>query len=190
MKKIHRIFFVFCCILSQISIAQTSGLFNDPEAARQFFDGREYDVPGYGSITFEFNKSATKNSEDARMRDGSYDEMVDLIFDVSVKRKDSKKKDKGDYQVSMVIYLQSDGNINENPNQGYSMDFTLARQIIYPIKGFPSFYTVFSDGDLYFMKYDYKHYSFDEYKLLKLKEKNTLKDVEIQYIKCSSLQKK
>jgi hypothetical protein len=167
------------------SFGQSNNLFNNPEAAKTFFDGKIYEVPSYGTLTFSLNKALTKLEADKRVKDGSYDELVDLVFDVSVKRNNVKKKDKGDYKVSMTIYLTEEDDPDADPNKGYSMDFTLSRQIIYPIKGFPSQYTVFADGDLFFWKYEYKKYTFEEYKRIKLEKKNTQSETKLTLIQCN-----
>jgi hypothetical protein len=187
MKNLIFVFFALCGVTV---FGQSEGLFNNPEAAEAFFNGRVYEVPGYGTITFRLNKLATRNDAERRERDGSSDEMVDLIFDVAVKRKDARRKDKGDYMVDVVIYLSENGDPDMDPNKGYVMDFSLVRNIVYPIKGFPSQFFVFSDGDLYFQKYNYKQYSFEEYKKIILQQENRIKDVKIEYVRCNSLMKK
>lgn len=170
-----------------IGISQSSNLFSDPEAAKTFFDGKVYEVPNYGTLTFSLNKSLTKDEAERSMRERSYDEQVKLVFDVSVKRNNVKKKDKGDYNVYMIIYISEKDDPDADPNQGYSMDFTLKRQIIYPIKGFPSQYTVFADGDLYYQKFEYKKYTFQEYKEMRIKKINPSSNVSISYIQCKTL---
>ena len=174
-------------LIPTIGLSQSSNLFSNPEAAKTFFDGKVYEVPNYGTLTFTLNKSLTKDEEEKSIRDKSYDEQVKLVFDVSVKRSNVKKKDKGDYNVYMTIYISEKDDPDTDPNQGYAMDFTLKRQIIYPIKGFPSQYTVFSDGDLYYHKYDYKKYTFQEYKEMQIKRINPASSVTISYIQCKTL---
>ncbi len=187
MKNLILVFFTF---LGFAAFGQVGGLFNNPRAAEEFFNGRVYEVPEFGTITFKLNKTATRNSVEGRERDGSADEIVDLVFDVAVKRKDARKKDKGDYMVNIKIYLSENGDPDTDPNKGFAMDFSLVRNIVYPIKGFPSLYTVFADGDMYYQKYTYKQYSLEEYKNIILKLENRNKDLKVEYVRCNSLVKK
>ena len=179
--------FLFIALLSSVcAFGQGNNLFNNPEEAKTFFDGKIYEIPSYGTLTFSLNKAVTKLEADKSIKDGSYDEQVRLVFDVAVKRNNVKKKDKGDYKVMMTIYITDDDDPDTDPNKGYSMDFVLQRQIIYPIKGFPSQYTVFSDGDLYYWKYEYKKYTFEEYKKIKLEKLNTLSEMKLSLVQCNS----
>jgi len=180
MRKIVVLFL----LVSSAVFSQNTSLFSNPEAAKSFFEGKIYEVPGYGTLTFTLNKSATKIEAEKSMNDQSYDEQVKLVFDVSVKRNNVKKKDKGDYTVYMTIYLSDKDDPDTDPNMGYAMDFILKRQVIYPIKGFPAFYTIFSDGDLYYQKWIYEKYTFEEYKEIRLKKMDVFANLQINLIQC------
>lgn len=176
----------FCFILiSFISFGQSDDLFRDPERAKEFFDGRKYEVPGYGTLTLTLNKAQTNREADKRKEMKADDEEVELVFDVTVKRLNAKKKDKGDYKVNILIYLTENDDPDVDPNRGMHIDFSLMRQIIYPIKGFPSQYTIFADGDLYYWKATYKKYTLNDYKKIKLQavDTNNMYNVEKVYSK-------
>ncbi len=177
----------FCFILiSFVSFGQSDDLFRDPERAKEFFDGRKYEVPGYGTLTLTLNKAQTNREADKRKEMKADDEEVELVFDVTVKRLNAKKKDKGDYKVNILIYLTEKDDPDTDPNRGMYVDFSLMRQIIFPIKGFPSLYTIFADGDLYFWKLTYKKYSLADFKRIKLQtvDSSSAQDIEKVYTKC------
>jgi hypothetical protein len=115
-------------------------------------------------IKFEYNKSDTKRMKESRIKDGADDEMADLIFDVSIKRNQSRRRDKTGYKIEINVNLKDPENLDSDPNEGYMNSFMLARNVIYPIKGFPSIFNLFADGDLYYMKVRYKKMPFNEFK--------------------------
>jgi hypothetical protein len=64
----------------------------------------------------------------------------------------------------MRINLRDSENAESNPTSEYVNSFLLARNVVYPIKGFPAYYYLFADGELYFSKVNWKNISFSEYK--------------------------
>lgn len=62
---------------------------------------------------------------------------------------------------SLTFYLESQSTYSEN---NVVNSFFLARNVIYPIKGFPAYYYLFADGELYFSKINWKSITFGEYK--------------------------
>jgi hypothetical protein len=150
--------------LSLSGYTQTQNLFSDPEKIKDFLDGKTYTIPNYGTITFEYNNSDTRKMRESRIKDGADDEMFDLTFNVSIKRNKSKRREKGGYKIELKIdsneYLEGE----QNPSKKYIQSFYLMRNIIYPIKDFPYYYTLFADGDLYYVETKYKDISLNEYK--------------------------
>jgi hypothetical protein len=144
--------------------AQSPNIFSSPESIVDFLDGKTYIIPDYGMIKFEYNKSDTKRMKESRIKDGADDEMADLIFDVSIKRNQSRRRDKTGYKIEINVNLKDPENLDSDPNEGYMNSFMLARNVIYPIKGFPSIFNLFADGDLYYMKVRYKKMPFNEFK--------------------------
>ena len=194
-NKIHNTFKItrlFCLLLIYSSgynsrlIGQIENVFKDPEATKALLHDREYEIPNYGTVKFKINKAQTKYWEEAHQKDGSSDEVVEITFDAVIKRSNSKKRDKGDYRADIRLNLDEGEDVCVNPNKYYTMDFTIMREIIYPVKGFPYMFTLFADGDLYYWKFDYKKYSFEEYKSKKLADQNFL-DKEMRYslVKCN-----
>ena len=186
-------FVFYCCLvllIMPLSInSQSENLFNDPEATKDFFNGKVYEVPNFGTLTFKYNKAATKAAAERHEKSNAADEVVDLVFDIAIKRNNKKKKDKGDYRVEIRINLDEKEDINTNPNKDLCFEFSILRESIYPIKGFPDNYVMFSDGDLYFRKFDYKKYSLKEYKAKKLNSNNMDpdSDVKVTLIQCKPL---
>ena len=129
-------------------IGQIENVFKDPEATKALLHDREYEIPNYGTVKFKINKAQTKYWEEAHQKDGSSDEVVEITFDAIVKRSNSKKRDKGDYRADIRIKLDESEDVCVDPNKHYAMDFSIMREIIYPVKGFPYMFTLFADGDL------------------------------------------
>ena len=105
-----------------------------------------------------------------------------LVFDVSVKRNDAKRKDKNDYLIEIEIPSTEYDDID--PNSTYSKSFQIysgknSSSAFFPITGFPSNYHLFADGELYYGKKSYKKMPFLEYK------KNILNDINHIYPKKS-----
>jgi hypothetical protein len=176
--------------------AQTPNIFSSPDAIKNYLDGKTYIIPEYGIIKFEFNNSDTKKMRESRIKDGADDELVDLIFDVSIKRNQSKKRDKTGYKIEMKINLSDEDSDDGDPTESYFNYFFLARNVIYPIKKFPAFYYLFADGDLYYIKMNYKKMPFSEFKENLINKKNVfqLSSVENDYrtssfVKCISISK-
>lgn len=163
-----RITFIVLTILffAKASFGQSPNIFESPNVLKEFLDKKTYIVPEYGTIRFDFNNSDTKRMRDSRERDGADDEVVDLIFDVTIKKNQSRRKEKTGYKIEMKIDLRDPENKDSNPSSEYVNSFLLARNIIYPIKGFPAFYHLFADGELYFSQVNWKNVPFNEFKSL------------------------
>lgn len=146
------------------SFGQSPNVFESPNMLKEFLDKKTYIVPEYGTIRFDFNNSDTKRMRDSRERDGADDEVVDLIFDVTIKKNQSRRKEKTGYKIEMRIDLRDPENTDSNPTSEFVNSFLLARNVVYPIKGFPSYYHLFADGELYFSKVSWKTVPFSEYK--------------------------
>lgn len=173
-------------IISIHSIAQSRNIFESKESVKNFLDGKKYLVPEYGSLKFDYNSRETKKWAELREKDKTDDEKIDVVFDISVKRNAAKKKDRGDYQVSLQIDLSDPEGQNYSPVLSYANSFFLLRSVIYPIKDFPSVYILFADGDLYFEKSTYQNISFQDYKsnvlqnILILPNKKLIKCIELK----------
>jgi hypothetical protein len=183
---------LFCLLLiyslgnSNRLFGQIENVFKDPEATKALLHDREYEIPNYGTVKFKINRAQTKYWEEAHQKDGSSDEVVEITFDAVIKRLNSKKRDKGDYRADIRLNLDEGDDVCVNPNKYYTMDFSIMREIIYPVKGFPYMFTLFADGDLYYWKFDYKKYSFEEYKSKKLADQNFLdKEMKYSLVKCN-----
>ncbi len=146
--------------------SQSTNLFTNPDLIKKVLDGKSYEVPGYGIITFEYSNSETRKMKEVRMKDGADDEVTDLIFDVNIKRNKAKRKDKVGYKIEMQIDSHDYDNEEKDPTKLYSHSFYLMRNIIYPIKDFPASYILFADGDLYYNQTKFKNISLNEYKNL------------------------
>jgi hypothetical protein len=155
---------IFLQIVLNSVYSQTNNLFSDPKLLKEFLDGKTYIIPNHGTITFEFDNSETRRMRDVRTKDGADDEVIDIIFDVKIKRNNSKRRVKGDYKVELKIdtneYLEGE----QDPRKKYLNTFSLMRNIIYIIKDFPSYYTLFADGDLYYTETKFKNVSLSEFK--------------------------
>ncbi len=167
MKKM-RITFIVLTILffAKACFGQSPNIFESPNVLKEFLDKKTYIVPEYGTIRFDFNNSDTKRMRDSRERDGADDEVVDLIFDVTIKKNQSRRKEKTGYKIEMKIDLRDPENKDSNPSSEFVNSFLLARNIIYPIKGFPAFYHLFADGELYFSQVNWKNVPLNEFKSL------------------------
>jgi len=200
-KKITMKLFIFSLLFFGLSIfktnAQEPNIFSNPDNIVEFLDGKTFTVPNYGIIKFEYNKSDTKRQKEFRIKDGADDEIADLIFDVQIKRNDSKRKDKAGYKIELQIDLNELDNrstATSSPSSAtgeYVQYFALMRNVIYPIKNFPYMFHLFADGDLYYEKFDYKKVSFADFKNDYLSAKDKLggmffneKYVTKSYIKC------
>jgi hypothetical protein len=148
------------------SFSQRINIFSDPNSLKEFLDKKTYIVPNYGEIRFDFNNKDTKIMSEKRIRDGADDEVVDLIFDVSIKRNQVRKKDKFDYKVEISVNPDNSQLLTNDPNVKFVNSFLLARNIVYPIKDFPSYFSLFADGDLYFMETSWEPISFEVFKSL------------------------
>ena len=148
------------------SFSQRMNIFKDPNSLKEFLDQKTYIVPNYGEIRFDFNNKDTKIMSEKRIKDGADDEVVDLIFDVSIKRNEVGKKDKFDYKVEISVNPDNSQLINNDPSGRFVNSFMLARNIVYPIKDFPSIFSLFADGDLYFHETSWEPISFEVYKSL------------------------
>lgn len=157
-------FFVIQTLFYYDSFSQVPNIFESPSILKDFLDRKTFNVPEYGTIRFDFNNSDTKRMRDAREKDGADDEVVDLIFDVTIKRNEARRKDKSGYKIELKIDLRDPSSTVADPASDYINYFMLARNIIYPIKGFPSNYYLFADGDLYFSKVLWKKIPFNDYK--------------------------
>lgn len=146
------------------SFGQSPNVFESPNMLKEFLDKKTYIVPEYGTIRFDFNNSDTKRMRDSRERDGADDEVVDLIFDVTIKKNQSRRKEKTGYKIEMRIDLRDPESTESNPTSEFVNSFLLARNVVYPIKGFPAYYHLFADGELYFSKVSWKSVPFSEYK--------------------------
>jgi hypothetical protein len=155
---------VLMLFVFKASFGQSPNVFESPNVLKDFLDKKTYIVPEYGTIRFDFNNSDTKKMRDSRERDGADDEVVDLIFDVTIKKNQSRRKEKTGYKIEMKIDLRDPENADSNPSSEYVNSFLLARNVIYPIKGFPAYYHLFADGELYFSKVNWKNIPFSEYK--------------------------
>jgi hypothetical protein len=153
------------------AFSQSPNIFENPDVLEEFLDKKTYEVPEYGTIRFDFNNRDTKKMREKREADGADDEVVDLIFDVTIKKKQSRRKEKIGYKVEMKIDLRDPENPEFNPMSDYVNTFLLARNVIYPIKGFPSLYHLFADGDLFFAKVNWKSIPFSEYKSMVTKSR-------------------
>lgn len=163
MKKTICLFLITFLFLGN-SHAQVPNIFETPESLKSYLNKKSFIIPDYGVIRFDFNASDTKKSQESRIKHGADDEIIDLIFDVSIKRNNARRRDKTDYQVSFRIELNDSENFDINSGPLYKQNILLARNIIYPIKGFPSMYQLFADGDLYYSKVTWKKVPFDNYK--------------------------
>jgi hypothetical protein len=151
------------------SFSQRINIFSDPNSLKEFLDKKTYIVPNYGEIRFDFNNKDTKIMSERRIKDGADDEVVDLIFDVSIKRNEVRKKDKFDYKVEISVNPDYSQLINNDPTERFVNSFMLARNIVYPIKDFPSIFSLFADGDLYFHETSWDSISFEFFKSLYIK---------------------
>jgi hypothetical protein len=158
------IFSVLFALISFSCYSQENNIFSSSESLRAFLDEKTYSVTGYGSITFNYNSSLTKSWKEKREKDKSDDEQLDVVFDLSIKRNLAKKKDKADYQILLRVDLSDPQGQDYNPILSYSNVFLVTRNVIYPIKDFPSVYILFADGDLYFEKTIYKQVALKDYK--------------------------
>lgn len=162
-KQIFAITIFFLIVLNSV-YSQTNNLFSDPKLLKEFLDGKTYIVPNHGTITFEFDNSETRRMRDVRTKDGADDEIIDLIFNVKIKKNNSKRRVKGDYKVKLQIdtneYLEDE----QDPRKKYFNSFSPMRSVVYIIKDFPSDYTLFADGDLYYIETKFKNVSLSEFK--------------------------
>jgi hypothetical protein len=158
------IFTFLFSLISFVSFSQEKNIFSSTESLKTFLDNKTYSVPGYGTISFNYNTIETKFWKEKREKDKSDDEQIDVVFDVSVKRNSAKKKEKTDYQILLRVDLSDPEGQDYNPILSYSNVFLIARSTIYPIKDFPSVYILFADGELYFEKTIYKQVSLKDYK--------------------------
>ncbi len=161
-KKIHILFLAL--FIHSKSISQVPNIFESPSTLKDFLDKKTYIVPEYGVIRFDFNNGDTKKMRESREKDGADDEIVDLVFDVSIKRNQARRKEKTGYKIEIKIDLRDPDVVDGNPASEYVNTFLLARNIIYPVKGFPAYYILFADGDLYFSKVNWKKIPFGEFK--------------------------
>ena len=162
---------ILMLFIFKASFCQSPNIYESTNALKDFLDKRSYIVPDYGTIRFDFNNADTKKMRDSRERDGADDEVVDLIFDITIQKKQSRRKEKTGYKVEMRIDLRDPEIVELNPTSEYVHTFLLARNVIYPIKGFPAVYYLFADGDLYFSKVNWKNIPFSEYKSIFTKPK-------------------
>jgi len=151
------------------SFSQSPNIFESTNTLKNFLDRRVYIVPEYGTIRFDFNSGDTRRMRESREKDGADDEVVDLIFDITVKKNQSRRKEKIGYKVELKIDLRDPEVVELDPTSEYVHSFFLARNIIYPIKGFPAYYYLFADGDLYFSKVNWKNIPFGEFKAIATK---------------------
>ncbi len=153
-------------------------------------DEVSYEVPGFGTIKFEYSK---RSDDSQNWRGGSqFDEAQKVPFHVRVKRENEKRWERDDYFAwfEMPSYLEREtGRENyESPNERYWATFTISRDAIYQIKDFPSIYVIFADGDMYYQDWNWTTYSFEEAKARYLKMKTMDKDsVDISYKKCNRI---
>lgn len=172
--KIQRHLFIIILLIFKISasLGQSPNIFESPEILKDFLDKKTYIVPEYGTIRFDLNKSETKKMRELREKDHADDEVADLIFDATIKRNQSRRKDKIGYRIEIKIVLTDPEDMERNVSDNgqmpeYVQEFQLARNILYFIKDFPVFYQLFADGELYFAKIKYKKLpTFSEYKSL------------------------
>ncbi len=157
-------------LMSLTNFAQGTNIFETKESVKSFLDGRTYIIPDYGTMRFEYNSNETKKWKERREKDQSDDEVLDVVFDLTIKRNAAKRKDKTDYQVTMKINLEDPQGQDYNPTESYANSFTVRRGEIYFIKDFPFMYILFADGDLYYQKVSYPKISFQEYKAARLKD--------------------
>lgn len=151
------------------SFSQRINIFSDPNSLKEFLDKKTYIVPNYGEIRFDFDNKETKDWAERRIKDGADDEVLDLVFDVSIKRNQVRKKDKFDYEVTIRVNPDNSQLINNDPTERFVNSFMLARNIVYPIKDFPSIFSLFADGDLYFHETSWDSISFEFFKSLYIK---------------------
>lgn len=150
-------------------------------------DGVQYDVPGFGTIEFEYSK---KSDNRQSLIDGyQWDEKQKVPFLIRVKRSQEKKFERDDYfaWLEMPSYFESEtGRTNyESPNEKYWATFTISRDAIYQIKDFPSLYVIFADGDLYYQDWQWTEYSFAEAKDRYLnKDIADEESLDIEYKRC------
>jgi hypothetical protein len=182
--------------------AQEPNIFSKPDNIVEYLDGKTFTVPNYGIIKFEYNKSDTKRLKESRIKDGADDEIADLVFDVQIKRNDSKRKDKAGYKIELKIDLNDADNGSTAASSPYApygeyvQYFALMRNVIYPIKNFPYMFHLFADGDLYYVKSDYKKMSFAEFKNGLISAKDNLSGLGFEnyasrtFIKCTPVNKK
>ena len=159
------ILLIISLIVPLNSFSQRINIFSDPNNLKEFLDKKTYIVPNYGEIRFDFDNKETKDWAERRIKDGADDEVVDLVFDVSIKRNQVRKKDKYDYEVTIRVNPDNSQLLtNDDPSEKFVNSFLLARNIIYPIKDFPSYFALFADGDLYFQETSWEPISFEFFK--------------------------
>jgi hypothetical protein len=174
-------FFIFFTFFS-LSLSAQSIIIdpdNQEETLIKYLDGKSFNVPEYGIISFELNRKQLKEFKEKRKVNNEDGEDVELEFSVDIKRDTEKKKDRQDYSGMVRFYARNDDQNTSlsSPNASkYMYRIFIARHLIYPIKNFPSHFTLLADGELYFDKYNWKKMTFIEYKNEFLKP-STIKDI-------------
>jgi len=158
---IQALFAMFC--IKETAHAQNANneLSNIDEIV-ELLDGNVYEVPGYGSIRFSFNKIDFKlvNAErDKESMNCLTDRERAATFDVNVRRLGEKRFERVDHKLELD-YPEKGKYEHSDPNRVYYHGFQFIQ-----IEEFPCSYFILGNGELYVELTEYEKKTFEEIKM-------------------------
>ncbi len=130
------------------------------DAIVELLDNKVYEVPGYGSMRFVFNKKdyALENAKVNLSTSCSADDVKNATFDVNVRKAGSRRYDNIDYKLK--IEFPTSGSYRfKDPNEVYYKGFQFIE-----ISDFPCTFLLLGNGQLYFEKTRYEKLNFTDVK--------------------------
>lgn len=153
-------FLIILVMCSFVSSTNTTNELSSLDNIVELLDNKVYEVPGYGSMRFVFNKKdyALENAKINLSTSCSADDVKKATFDVNVKKAGNRRYDNIDYKLK-IEFPNSGVYRFKDPNGVYYSGFRFIE-----ISDFPCTFLLLGNGQLYFEKTRYQKLNFAEVK--------------------------
>jgi hypothetical protein len=151
---------IFLAMFSFVSSTNTKNELSSLDSIVELLDNKVYEVPGYGSMRFVFNKKdyALENAKVNLSTSCSADDVKNATFDVNVKKEGNRRYDNIDYKLKIEFPTNGEYRFKD-PNEVYYKGFQFIE-----ISDFPCTFLLLGNGQLYFEKTRYQKLNFSEVK--------------------------